>query len=288
MKLCPKCKIEKKDVDFSKNTIKCKSCYKENYLNNKEKIIEKSKENYLNNKDKIKGKKKEWYLNNKEKIKENYLNNKDKIKENYLNNKDKIKGKKKEWYLNNKEKIRDKSKEYFKKNKDKIKDKSKEYYENNKDKIYKYNKNKYKTDPIFKLIKIIRNDFNIRLKLHKNEVTYNYLSDDIPEYIKYLEQHPNWNNNFNWDNLGKIWEIDHIIPVYYFKNILDEQEDDNIKEQLLKICWSKENLQPLWKTTEISKEYGFDIVGNRNKNKNIDFNNNESKFILDKINKIFN
>ena len=225
MKLCSKCKIEKENTDFHKDKNKCKECYKELYLNNKEKIKDKSKEYYIKNKDK----KKEYYIKNKDK-----KNNRDKIN-NYMN---------------------------------------------------KYFKNKYKTDSTFKLITIIRSNFNLRLKSYKIDKTYNYLSDNIPEYIKYLEQHINWNNNFNWDNLGKIWEVDHIIPIYYFKNILDEQEDDNIKEQLLKICWSKENLQPLWKTTEISKEYGFNIVGNRNKNRNIDFNNNESKFILDKINNL--
>ena len=268
MKKCPKCNIEKKDTDFSKNTIKCKKCYKEWYLNNKDKIIEKSKEYYLNNKDK----------------KNKYINNYN------INNKDKIIEKSKEYRLNNKDKIIEKSKEWYLNNKDKIIEKSKEYYLNNREKIYQkhkeYQKHKYKTDPIFKLITIIRSDFYIRLKSYKNEVTYKYLSDDISEYIKYLEQHPNWNDNFNWDNFGEIWEIDHIIPVNYFKNILDKQEDDNIKEQLLKICWSKDNLQPLWKTTDISKEYGFDVIGNRNKNRNIDFNNNESKFILDKINNL--
>ena len=283
MKKCSKCNIEKEDIYFYKDKNKCKDCCKEYYLHNKDKIRdyykEYNKEYNLKNKDKIK----DYYKNNKDKIKikskDYYENNKDKKKEYYENNKDI----KKEYRLNNKEKINKYNKEWNINNKD-IK---KEYFKNNKDKIYKYYKNKYKTDPTFRLISLIRSNFHIRLKLHKNEVTYNYLSDNIPEYIKHLEQHHNWNDNFNWDNFGEIWEVDHIVPVYYFKNILDEQEDDNIKEQLLKICWCKENLQPLWKTTEISKKYGFDVVGNKNKNRNIDFNNEESRLILDKINKVF-
>ena len=242
MKQCNKCKIEKKDSDFSKNTIKCKECYKEYREKNKDK--------------------------NKEYNKKRNIKNKDKNKEYREKNKDKLKDKNKEYREKNKDKLKDYHKNYhknyYKNNKDKFfklynKEYDKEYKKNNRDKINKYRKHKYKTDPIFKLITIIRSDFYIRLKSYKNEVTYKYLSDDISEYIKYLEQHPNWNDNFNWDNFGEIWEIDHIIPVNYFKNILDKQEDDNIKEQLLKICWSKDNLQPLWKTTDISKEYGFDV-----------------------------
>ena len=265
MKQCSKCKTEKEDTDFSKNTIKCKECYKEYREKNKDKLKDYHKKYNIENKDYYKEYNKEYNLKNKDKMK-------DYNKEYKLNNKDKSK----EWYLNNK----DYYKKYYEDNKDKIKKNQKEY---NKE----YRKNRRQTDPIFRLFSIIRVDFNQRLKSYKIDKTYNYLSDDISEYIKYLEQHPNWNNNFNWDNFGKIWEVDHIVPVYYFKNILEKQEDDNIKEQLLRICWSKENLQPLWRTTEISKEYGFDVVGNRNKNRNIDFDNEESKLILDKINKIF-
>lgn len=41
-----------------------------------------------------------------------------------------------------------------------------------------------------------------------------------------------------WDNYGK-WEIDHIIPVSFFKYT-------TTKDTEFKMCWRLENLQPLW------------------------------------------
>ncbi len=61
------------------------STYKEYYINNKEKIAERSKEYYINNKEKKLEYSKEYRINNKEKIaeyrKEYYINNNDYFKE---------------------------------------------------------------------------------------------------------------------------------------------------------------------------------------------------------------
>ena len=59
----------------------------------------------------------------------------------------------------------------------------------------------------------------------------------------------------NWENFGILWEIHHIKPQNMF-NPLNELE---VKE-----CWDLNNLLPLWKTTEISKQMGDTIKGNRN------------------------
>jgi 5-methylcytosine-specific restriction endonuclease McrA len=42
----------------------------------------------------------------------------------------------------------------------------------------------------------------------------------------------------NWDNYGKYWHIDHIIPVSFFE--IRDRNDPNIKQ-----CWSLQNLRPL-------------------------------------------
>ena len=48
----------------------------------------------------------------------------------------------------------------------------------------------------------------------------------------------------NWDNLGKLWQIDHILPINQFDFTI------NID---IKICFHWTNLQPLYTTENISK-----------------------------------
>lgn len=75
MKVCTKCKIEKPLDEFNKYNGRkdnlrsdCKQCWKEYYLNNKEKIDSKNKEYRQNNKEKETERKKIYRQNNKEKI----------------------------------------------------------------------------------------------------------------------------------------------------------------------------------------------------------------------------
>lgn len=60
----------------------------------------------------------------------------------------------------------------------------------------------------------------------------------------------------NWINQGTVWEVDHIKPCSLF---------DLSKENEQQKCFHYTNLQPLFKTTKISKEFGYEQVGNRNK-----------------------
>lgn len=64
----------------------------------------------------------------------------------------------------------------------------------------------------------------------------------------------------NWNNWGQIWEIDHKLSCSNFNlSKLGEQ----------KKCFNYKNTQPLFKTTKIAKDLGYDEIGNRNKyNKN--------------------
>ena len=65
----------------------------------------------------------------------------------------------------------------------------------------------------------------------------------------------------NWENHGKIWEIDHIKPCISF-------DLTNIEQQ--KQCFHYTNLQPLFKTSELAESFGYiNEIGNRNKSKNI-------------------
>jgi hypothetical protein len=65
----------------------------------------------------------------------------------------------------------------------------------------------------------------------------------------------------NWNNYGNIWEIDHIKPCSNFDLTNTEQQ---------KQCFHYTNLQPLFKTSGIAKNFGYiDEIGNRNKTNKI-------------------
>ena len=63
----------------------------------------------------------------------------------------------------------------------------------------------------------------------------------------------------SWENHGEIWEIDHIVGCANFNmEYLEEQ----------KKCFHYTNMQPLFKTSDIAKSFGYiEHIGNRNKPK---------------------
>jgi hypothetical protein len=62
----------------------------------------------------------------------------------------------------------------------------------------------------------------------------------------------------SWDNYGKVWEIDHKQGCATFDLTIEENQ---------KKCFHYTNLRPLFKTTEIAKQFGSNQVGNRNRSK---------------------
>jgi len=193
-------------------------------------------------------------------VKESYNKN----KEYYI--KDSIKRQKK-FKQNNPEKHL----EYRKKWNEKLKEEKywKLHYQKNKEKYSEYSqrkdviekrkkrwKHRYYTDVSFRLKEILKASFHLFFKdKGKNK---NLSFNSIIEYsYKDLKNHleSNFREGMNWDNFGELWEIHHIKPQSIF-NI------ENINE--IKECWELNNLIPLWKTTEISKQMGDITLGNRN------------------------
>jgi hypothetical protein len=162
---------------------------------------------------------------------------KNKNKEYYNLNKDVLLQKNKEYRLLNINKINKQRKEY--RNRDEIKEhikhKNKEYLPIKKDKI----KNRRKTDLSFKISEILRSKFNRELKKNKYS---DFLGCDISFFKKWIEFR--FNENMNWENMGTIWHIDHILPISKF-NFQNQNE--------IKICYHWTNLQPLEKFNNISK-----------------------------------
>lgn len=167
----------------------------------------------------------------------------------------------KEYNYNNREKISNQKKIYYVTNKEKFIPLQKEWKINNPEKLKIYEKKHRLKNKIHFQIK---NSINCRiwggLQNDQSSKTYNseeYLGCKIEYYKTYLNSL--FLPEMNWGNFGKVWEIDHIKPIISFDLTDIEQQ---------KQCFNYTNTQPLFKTTEISKQYGYkDKVGNRNKPK---------------------
>lgn len=124
-------------------------------------------------------------------------------------------------------------------------------------------KNKRKTDPLFRLNESMSKQIN-RIKNIKHKVSWRRCLEYNFEQLKqHLES--KFTKGMSWENYGKNgWHIDHIIPVSSFKY-------DSINHPEFKKCWSLNNLQPLWATTEIAMSHGepSSYIGNLEKGNKI-------------------
>jgi 5-methylcytosine-specific restriction endonuclease McrA len=104
---------------------------------------------------------------------------------------------------------------------------SKEYNHNNKkaratyynewkkdnDKWKEYQRNyKKQASPQQKIIFNLRNRvYKLMLKGHKSQKTLDLIGCSKEEFMQHLEQQ--FSSEMNWENYGKVWEVDHIIPL---------------------------------------------------------------------------
>ena len=102
------------------------------------------------------------------------------------------------------------------------------------------------SNPTYKIAKTLRSNLRINLNLKFGDkkdssfakiVGYSY-GDAKKHLEKQFEPHMNWNN------YGKVWQVDHIVPLNYFKT----------KEQFTKRGWALKNLQPLEKELNVAKQ----------------------------------
>jgi hypothetical protein len=83
----------------------------------------------------------------------------------------------------------------------------------------------------------------LRNVLSKNDTTMNYIGCNIQYLREWLEY--NFTEGMNWENYGKYWSIDHIIPVCKF-----DLTNDIEKMQ----CWNWTNLMPVTVNFNSSKK----------------------------------
>ena len=97
-------------------------------------------------------------------------------------------------------------------------------------------------DNVSARLRIALNEENIT---KKNKIT-EYIGCSIEDLKKHLEQYfiydEKYKKAYSWENRGQNgWDIDHIVPISYFKKNYNFMEFN-----IQKICWHYSNLRPLW------------------------------------------
>jgi hypothetical protein len=244
-KVCSKCKEEKKICEFRKKKSskdglrsECKECsslfWKKYRDVNSEKISNRKKNDYIKNREKILDRVKKYrdenidIIREKDRVrsKERYKKTPEKLKDYYNKNKKSILKYKKTWAEQNHEKIKEQKREYMKK--------------------------RNSTDSIFNLKNRMRTriwNYIRTANITKKNKTFDIVGC-TPQFLKeHLEKQ--FVNGMTWEN-RKEWHIDHIIP-------LSSAETEDELYRLchytnLQPLWSEENLKKGNKILEQHKQ----------------------------------
>lgn len=189
---------------------------------------------------------------------------KERKRDNYIKNRDRYRTRHKKYYLEHKDEIcqREKKKNerhpetnrarvilWQKEHPEKAREKNKKWKLNNPDR-YRFNEKNYrerfKDTPKWKLSGAMRTALNQSLRRQKNgrhwEDLLNFTVEQLRSHLEKL-----FKPGMTWGNYGKVWEIDHKIPIAVFNY---ERPDDLD----FRLCWSLKNLQPLETTVNRSKQ----------------------------------
>lgn len=229
MKKCTKCGEMKPLSEFNKRhdmndgyRSECRACLsirnRERYEANADAARAKQREWNANNKDKKRKAAREWYLKNPEKVKES--------RERWANaNPDKVKERIRRWAKNNPEKVAERARMWRERNPVVARE------------VNRRGSMKIWNSPAGRLSGILSSAIRRTLKGAKSRRHW----EDIVGYsCEQLRAHieRQFHSGMTWENHGKVWEIDHIIPIKVF-NFQD------IDHQDFKRAWSLKNLQPL-------------------------------------------
>ena len=109
----------------------------------------------------------------------------------------------------------------------------KSYKVKNRDKLNQYYLDRLK-NPKHKMLHNIRNSIRNCVKGKKKNRTIKYIGCSIEEFVNHIESQ--FSGNMKWENHGKLWHLDHKIPVNAFTF---DTEDD------LFVCFNYKNYHPL-------------------------------------------
>lgn len=110
-----------------------------------------------------------------------------------------------------------------------------------------YQNQRLRTDIDYRLRNYIGVAIRRAIKKNRQSVfpKLGYSIEELRQHLASLFQ-----PGMSWRNYGTRWHIDHAIPQSWF-NLYDE---NGIDEYELKLCWSLQNLQPMWTSENLEKK----------------------------------
>lgn len=227
-KYCNRCGIRKLYSEFYKDKSKrdgfhtiCKSCNKQNRLDN----IEKRKAYEIE------------YEKTKRNRPENYIKNHN--KKYYEEHKNEIKQYQKEYNESHKNEKHEYNQEYYKTHKDEIKTYNKSY----KPRRNELRNERKQNDEQYKILENCRNRIYYALKGCTKSCKTIELLGCTTKFLKEWFEFQFY-DGMNWDNYGEYWHVDHVKPCTSF-DLVDSEEQ--------KICFNWRNLAPLRANKNLSK-----------------------------------
>lgn len=218
MKICTGCNLPKEESEFHKQkvgkgglTAQCRDCRKtsaaKRYLESKNRILAKSKEYYEKHKEVINARHIAYYEANKQELNAKSLQN---------------------YYADWENKRR------------KADESTKRHWGQRLEYLNKYRRIKWGTNPSYRMHGNISRRLRESLNAHRAKgPIWNFLGYALSELINHLQGQ--FVEGMSWENYGKVWHVDHIIPLSTFN-------DDSIME-----AWQLNNLQPLFARDNMKK-----------------------------------
>lgn len=234
---CKRCLIEKQKIHKQKNKEKYKAINKRYYEENSGKIRKRAKDWYDDHRDDedFKNRKNE---KNKERYHENIEHERERSKKYRETHKEEVSEKSRKWYRDNIERAKETRKKYAAENREKIRETIRKHAEKN---------------PQYRIKKSMAQ--GIRYKLRKRlgdkrgkRTFYDILPYTADDLFKHLEGR--FKPGMSWDNYGKEWHIDHVVPDSWF-------DYKDIKDEGFEESWKLENLQPMWAEENMKKGNRF-------------------------------
>ena len=126
----------------------------------------------------------------------------------------------------------------------------KEYTKTNKDKINKHSRNRYNSDKQYRIKRILRTRFyKMANKKYKKSSMLNYLGIDINTFLNWIEY--NFDDTMTWNNQGKTWDIDHVMPCDHYDLTIEEN---------ITYCFNWRNLRPMIKKENGEKSNKINMI----------------------------
>ena len=150
------------------------------------------------------------------------------------------------WRENNADQVKQQHQHYREAHREQRREYNRQWREKNRHYWRDYQNERLRTDTSYRLRNYI--GAAIRKAIRKNRKSaFNILGYTVDELRQHLESL--FQPGMSWENYGTAWHIDHITPKSWFKI----EGPDGVDEYELKLCWSLDNLQPMWGDENLEK-----------------------------------